>query len=98
MAPPTQPAGRRNIAFTTRFSLDDDRWIRGLAEAGGCSQADVVRQLSTDQRTLFGLPQNVRHRLERDRSDRSLREYLAELLLGRFVALECERPPRRAAT
>jgi hypothetical protein len=81
--------------FTTRFHADDARWIGECAQQRGCSLNDVVRALVDDQRTLFRLPSMMVTRLDTDRGDRSVRQYLIDLLTTRYGELIERRPRRR---
>src|SRR5207249_6715886 len=82
--------------FTTRFQEEDVRWIRQRAEERGCSMNEVIRVLVEDQRTLFGLPSMMQQRLTADRGDRSVQQYLIDLLTARYGELiEPRRPIRR---
>jgi len=82
--------------FTARFQEEDGRWIRQRAEERGCSMNEVVRVLVADQRTLFRLPSMMAQRLNADRGDRSVQQYLIDLLTARYDELiEPRRPVRR---
>ena len=80
--------------FTTRFHLEDARWISERAQECGCSLNEVVRTLVEDQRTLFRLPTMMVQRLNADRGERSVQQYLIDLLTTRYGEL-IERPRRR---
>ena len=84
--------------FTTRFSEEDARWIRQLAEERGCSRNEVIRVLVQDQRTLFRLPSMMAQRLNSDRGDSSIQQYLIDLLTARYGELIESRRPRRRTT
>jgi hypothetical protein len=84
--------------FTIRFQEEDARWIRQRAEERGCSMNEIVRVLVADQRTLFRLPSMMAQRLNADRGDRSVEQYLIDLLTARYGELiEPRRPVRRRA-
>src|SRR3954471_13752115 len=70
--------------FTARFSAEDARWIRQRSQERGCSMNDVVRVLVENERTLFRLPSMMTQRLNADRGDRSVQQYLIDLLTARY--------------
>ncbi len=70
--------------FTTRFQEEDARWIRERAQERGCSRNEIIRRLVEDQRTLFRLPSMMVQRLGADRGDRSVQQYLIDLLTARY--------------
>jgi len=84
--------------FTTRFPEEDAHWIRQRAEERGSSMNEVVRMLVEDQRTLFRLPSMMAQRLNADRGDRSVQQYLIDLLTARYSELIEPRRPRRRTT
>lgn len=84
--------------FTTRFQEEDARWIRQRAEERGCSMNEVIRVLVEDQRTLFRLPSMMAQRLNAERGDRSVQQYLIDLLTARYSELIEPRRPRRRTT
>src|SRR2546430_12080110 len=84
--------------FTTRFQEEDARWIRQRAEERGSSMNEVVRMLVEDKRTLFRLPSMMAQRLNADRGDRSVQQYLIDLLTARYSELIEPRRPRRRIT
>jgi hypothetical protein len=56
----------------------------------------VIRTLVEDQRTIFRLPTMMTARLDADRGERSVRQYLIDLLTTRYGELIERRPrPRR---
>src|SRR4051812_43317135 len=81
--------------FTTRFSAEDARWIRQRAHERGCSMNDVVRVLVENERTLFRLPSMMAQRLSADRGERSVQQYLIDLLTARYGELIKPRRFRR---
>ena len=80
--------------FTTRFHPEDARWISERAQERGCSLNEVIRKLVEDQRTLFRLPTMMVQRLNADRGERSVQQYLIDLLTTRYGEL-IERPRHR---
>jgi hypothetical protein len=84
--------------FTTRFPEEDARWIRQCAEERGCSMSEVIRILVEDHRTLFRLPSMIAQRLDADRGDRSVQQYLIDLLTARYGELIEPRRRRRTGS
>jgi hypothetical protein len=81
--------------FTTRFRAEDAGWIAQHAQQLDCSLNDVVRGLVQDHRTLFRLPSMMVATLDTDRGNRSIRQYLIDLLTARYADLIERRPRRR---
>jgi hypothetical protein len=82
--------------FTTRFQGEDARWIRERAQDRGCSMNEVIRTLVEDQRTMFRLPSMMAQRLNADRGDRSVQQYVIDLLTARHgEVIEPRRRVRR---
>jgi hypothetical protein len=83
-------------SISTRFPLDTRRWLeQRMKESGRQSLNEVINDLIEDARSWFRLPKPIVDVLERDRKQRKapdLRDYLVNLLLERYVALE--KPPK----
>ena len=56
---------------------------------------EIVRVLVEDQRTLFRLPSMMAQRLNADRGDRSVQQYLIDLLTARYGEMIRPRRPLR---
>jgi hypothetical protein len=83
-------------SISTRFPLETRRWLeQRMKETGRQSLNEVINDLIEDARSWFRLPGPIVEVLERDRKQRkapALRDYLVNLLLERYVALE--KPPK----
>jgi len=81
-------------SISTRFPLETRRWLeRRMKETGKQSLNEVLNDLIEDARSWYRLPAPVVEVLERDRTERKsrdLRDYLVNLLLERYVALQKE--------
>jgi len=79
-------------SISTRFPLETRRWLeQRMKESGRQSLNEVINDLIEDARSWYRLPQPIVEVLERDRKQRkaqALRDYLVNLLLERYVALE----------
>jgi hypothetical protein len=78
--------------ISTRFPLETRRWLeQRMKETGRQSLNEVINDLIEDARSWYRLPKAMVEVLERDRKQRKepdLRDYLVNLLLERYVALE----------
>ena len=79
-------------SISTRFPLETRRWLeQRMKESGRQSLNEVINDLIEDARSWYRLPKPIVEVLERDRKQRkaqALRDYLVNLLLERYVALE----------
>ena len=79
-------------SISTRFPLETRHWLEQLMkETGRQSLNEVINDLIEDARSWYRLPKPIVEVLERDRKQRKahdLRDYLVNLLLERYVALE----------
>jgi hypothetical protein len=79
-------------SISTRFPLETRRWLeQRMRETGRQSLNEVINDLIEDARSWYRLPKPIVEVLERDRKQRkahALRDYLVNLLLERYVALE----------
>ena len=79
-------------SISTRFPLETRRWLeQRLKETGRQSLNEVLNDLIEDARSWYRLPKPVVDVLERDRKQRKspdIRDYLVNLLLERYVALQ----------
>src|SRR5438128_3868079 len=85
----------RTIELTSisiRFPLETRRWLeQRMKETGRQSLNEVLNDLIEDARFWYRLPKPVVEVLERDRKQRKspdVRDYLLNLLLERYVALQ----------
>jgi hypothetical protein len=78
--------------ISTRFPLETRRWLeQRMKETGRQSLNEVINDLIEDARSWYRLPKPIVEVLDRDRKQRKapdLRDYLVNLLLERYVALE----------
>lgn len=81
-------------SISTRFPLETRRWLeQRMKETGRQSLNEVLNDLIQDARSWYRLPRPVVDALERDRKERkslSVRDYIVNLLLERYVALQKE--------
>ena len=79
-------------SISTRFPLETRRWLeQRMKDTGRQSLNEVLNDLIEDARTWYRLPKPVIDVLERDRKERkspSVRDYIVNLLLERYVALQ----------
>src|SRR3954465_505837 len=79
-------------SISTRFPVETRRWLeQRMKETGKQSLNEVLNDLIEDARSWYRLPKPVAEVLERDRKQRKahdLRDYLVNLFLERYVALE----------
>jgi hypothetical protein len=79
-------------SISTRFPLETRRWLeQRMKETGRQSLNEVINDLIEDARSWYRLPKPIVEVLDRDRKQRKahdLRDYLVNLLLERYVALE----------
>ena len=78
--------------ISVRVPLDVRAWLdQRMKETGRQSLNEVVNDLIEDARSWYRLPKPVVEVLERDRKQRKspdVRDYLVNLLLERYVALQ----------
>lgn len=81
-------------SISTRFPLETRRWLeQRMKETGRQSLNEVLNDLIQDARSWYRLPRPLVDALERDRKERkslSVRDYIVNLLLERYVALQKE--------
>jgi len=79
-------------SISTRFPLETRRWLeQRMKETGRQSLNEVINDLIDDARSWYRLPKPIVEVLDRDRKQRKehdLRDYLVNVLLERYVALE----------
>lgn len=79
-------------SISTRFPLETRRWLeQRMKDTGRQSLNEVINDLIDDARSWYRLPKPVVEVLERDRKQRKspdVRDYLVNLLLERYVALQ----------
>src|SRR2546429_6825160 len=79
-------------SISTRFPLETRRWLeQRMKENGRQSLNEVINDLIEDARSWYRLPKPIVEVLDRDRKQRKahdLRDYLVNLLLERYVALQ----------
>ena len=79
-------------SISTRFPLETRRWLeQRMKETGRQSLNEVLNDLIEDARSWYRLPEPVVAVLDRDRKQRkspNARDYLVNLLLERYVALQ----------
>ena len=77
------------IPATVRFSSEDFAWVKQQGRSlGGFNE--VVRELVRDARTCYDLPAHITEALIADAGDRTLRDYVVELLVRRYSELARE--------
>ena len=76
------------FALTVRLPVRDQGWITQQSKVDGTGN-NVIRQLVEDGRTFYGLPDNIREKLEADaaRLGKTRREYIIQLLSLRYEQL-----------
>src|SRR3954462_13669258 len=81
-------------SISTRFPLETRRWLeQRMKDTGRQSLNEVLNDLIEDARSWYRLPKPVGDGLERDRKGRkspSVRDYIVNLLLERYVAFRRE--------
>jgi hypothetical protein len=79
-------------SISTRFPLETRRWLeQRMKDTSRQSLNEVLNDLIEDARSWYRLPKTVLDVLERDRKERkspSVRDYIVNLLLERYVALQ----------
>lgn len=79
-------------SISTRFPLETRRWLeQRMRDTSRQSLNEGLNDLIEDARAWYRLPKPVVDVLERDRKERkspSVREYIVNLLLERYVALQ----------
>jgi hypothetical protein len=81
-------------SISTRFPLETRRWLEErMKDTGRQSLNEVLNDVIEDARSWYRLPNAVVDVFERDRKERkspNVRDYIVNLLLERYVALQKE--------
>ena len=79
-------------SISTRFPLETRRWLeQRMKDTGRQSLNEVLNDIIEDARSWYRLPKAVVDVFERDRKERkspNARDYIVNLLLERYVALQ----------
>src|SRR5258705_12895220 len=93
--PHGMPGTQKRVDLTNirpPFPLEPRRWLeQRMKETGRQSLNEVLNDLIEDARSWYRLPKPVVEVLDRDRKQRKspdVRDYLVNLLLERYVALQ----------
>lgn len=76
------------FALTVRLPVRDQGWIAQQSKEDGTAN-NVIRQLVEDTRSFYGLPDNIREKLDADaeRLGKTRRDYMIHLLSLRYEQL-----------
>jgi len=94
------PSQIEMFALTVRLPVRDQGWVTQQSKVDGTTN-NVIRQLVEDARTFYGLPDNIREKLDADAAKlrKTRREYVIHLLSLRYEHMlkeELQKSPSKA--